>query len=104
MSLRHANRTDATEAAIVAAVRGCHATWIKMHPPTGCDGIVIWRGRTAFVEVKDGSKPPSARKLTDNEQSLRATVELAGGDYLVWLSVDDALTWLNSAQKRLVTV
>jgi hypothetical protein len=51
----------------------------------------------ALVEVKDGSKPPSAHKLTKKEQDLRDNWE---GDYHVVLSEADAETKLNAAMVR----
>lgn len=48
-------------------------------------------GFAALLEVKDGSKPPSARKLTDNEKKLRDSWE---GPYVVALSLEDAVRQL----------
>jgi hypothetical protein len=37
----------------------------------GCPDIVLsYEGVTALVEIKDGSKPPSGRKLTDKEKEF----------------------------------
>ena len=34
----------------------------------GCPDLLIgWRGRNYLIEIKDGRKPPSQRKLTDLE-------------------------------------
>lgn len=35
-----------------------------------CDIVVGYRGVTTLAEIKDGSKPPSARMLTDGEQAF----------------------------------
>jgi len=34
------------------------------------DVVVSRKGRTQLIEIKDGSKPPSARKLTDDEKDF----------------------------------
>lgn len=35
-----------------------------------CDMVVGFRGINELVEIKDGSKPPSAQKLTEGEQGF----------------------------------
>lgn len=40
--------------------------------PNCCDMAVSRHGRTIYLEVKDGSKPPSQRKLTDGEIKFKA--------------------------------
>lgn len=51
----------------------------------------------ALVEVKDGSKPPSARQLTPKEAKVQAEWE---GPYVIALSGEDAVTKLNAAMVR----
>jgi hypothetical protein len=70
MSLyRIAPRIDANQTAIVAAFRklGC-AVEIITKP---VDLAVARNGRTLLVEVKDGAKSPSQRRLTPAQQKFR---------------------------------
>ena len=54
---------------------------------SGIPDLAISRaGRTALVEVKDGDKPPSARKLTPDEERFRDGWQ---GAYYVVQSCDD---------------
>lgn len=53
------------------------------------DLLVGFRGKTALLEVKDGEKPPSARKLTPAEQKFFD--EWRGGTLAVVNSVDEAI-------------
>ena len=53
------------------------------------DLLVGFRGKTALLEVKDGRKPPSARKLTEAEQ--RFFDEWRGGTLAIVNSVDEAI-------------
>lgn len=55
---------------------------------TGCDFIALLNQRVFVVEVKDGSKPPSSRKLTLNEICAR---EYWAENFHVIESVDDAI-------------
>ena len=69
MSLaRHAKKVDANQRAIVERFRaaGCSvAFWGANGAP---DLVVGIRGVTILVEIKDGRKPPSARRLTAAQQ------------------------------------
>ncbi len=62
-------RVDKNQAEIVKAFRKLGATWTHLHMVGGgvWDGIVSIQWLNAWCEIKDGSKPPSARKLTPQE-------------------------------------
>lgn len=85
--MRRAARRDDNEAEIVAALRkaGAYVRYLD-HP---CDLLVGYQNRTVLFEVKDGAKPPSARKLTPLEQKFHD--EWTGGELYVIMSVKDAL-------------
>lgn len=54
----------------------------------GCPDLAVGKpGFAALIEIKDGSKPPSARKLTEDEQRVRDNWQ---GPYVVALSGEDA--------------
>ncbi len=51
-----------------------------------------WRGRLAYlVEVKDGEKPPSARRLTAAQERVHAAFSAAGIPVVVVTSVTEAM-------------
>ena len=52
------------------------------------DLVVSKNGRTIVVEIKDGSLPPSKRRLTDGELAFRGSWQ---GEYAVIESPDDVL-------------
>ena len=67
---RMAKRTDSNQTVIVKCLRklGC-SVQILSDVGKGCPDIVVgYRGRNFLFEIKDGEKPPSARKLTEYEQ------------------------------------
>lgn len=85
-----ANRVDANQDAIVDALWGIGATVQRLQRVKGgCPDLLVgYRGVNHVLEVKDGSKPPSRRKLTPQEKrwqdAWRGTVRIV-------YSVDDAI-------------
>lgn len=60
-----ARRNDGNKRALHKLWTAIGGSWLDIAPEHGGepDALVGWRGRDALIEVKDGSKPPSARKL-----------------------------------------
>ena len=67
---RRAARTDSNQSAIAAVLRRAGATVQSLAAlGRGVPDLMIgFEGRNYLAEVKDGGKPASARKLTDDEQ------------------------------------
>jgi len=94
-AVRYGARVDDNQAEIVAALRkaGCVVQPLHM-VGGGCPDIAVGRaGRHWLMEIKDGSKPPSARKLTKDEQDWHDlwANQVRSGAVRVVESVDDAL-------------
>ena len=83
-------RIDANQPDLVAFARQLGmSVSIVAGLPGELDLIVGANGIDQRVEVKDGSKPPSARKLTDAEKKLFSTWN--GRPPVIWENEDDAL-------------
>jgi hypothetical protein len=73
--MRRAARRDDNEKEIIAAMREAGA-YVKVNTDEGLfDLLVAYTGPSGFqhtilVEVKDGDKPPSARRLTPAEKKF----------------------------------
>ncbi len=67
---RRAAKVDANQAQVVTGFRSAGATVQSLaNIGQGCPDLLVgYRGRNYLIEVKDGSKPPSARTLTDDQQ------------------------------------
>ncbi len=68
-----AHRTDANQAKIVKAFRklGCEVA-ITSSLGHGFPDLVVGKlSKVVLVEVKDGAKPPSARRLSKDEEKFR---------------------------------
>ena len=85
--MRRAARTDANKAEIVAALREAGATVWDLKLPV--DLLIGYAGKTLLAELKDGKKPPSARKLTPLQASFMAT--WTGGPVVTVNDVEGAL-------------
>ena len=70
--MRQRGRIDSNQNEIVECFRKLGAS-VAITSQLGdgfVDIVVGAHGKTCLVEIKDGSKPPSARKLTDEEQNF----------------------------------
>lgn len=68
--MRKAARVDANQEQVVSALRGLGAT-VQSLAATGKgvpDLLVGYRSKNYLLEVKDGRKPPSERKLTPDQE------------------------------------
>lgn len=65
-------KTDDNQKEIVKALRAVGASVVSLAPLKGkcLDLLVGYRGHNLLMEVKDGNKPPSQQKLTDNEEEF----------------------------------
>lgn len=89
MTHKH-GRTDANHAEIVAALRSIGVSVVSTADIGDGfpDLIAGYRGVNVLLEVKDGSKPPSRRKLTPDE--IKFHTDWHGKIYTVF-SAEDAL-------------
>jgi Holliday junction resolvase len=89
----YAKRRDANHRDVGDALRklGWSVLDIADHGDGIPDYIVSRKRFVALVEVKDGTKPPSARKLTPAEQKVKDSWQ---GPYIIALSVEDAIAKL----------
>ncbi len=65
--MRRASKVDRNQSEIVAALRQIGCSVQLLHSVgAGCPDLMVgYRRDTFLLELKDGSKPPSARKKTD---------------------------------------
>lgn len=87
--LRRAARVDANQADLVREFRGLGGLWVPAGHPI--DAWCGWRGRWLAVEVKDGNKPPSRQKLTDDQIDFIRTCAACRLPVAVVRTLDDLL-------------
>lgn len=97
--MRRAARTDANQQEIVHGLRQSGCTVLDLSAVgCGCPDILVGRaGHNWLFEIKDGSKPPSARKLTIPEQAFFA---MWRGNVQVVKSLDEAIDAINQTLKH----
>jgi len=87
--MRRAAKVDDNQPDIVKAFRGLGwSVLIVSQLKRCCDLFVSKNGRTVAVEIKDGSKVPSRRKLTEGETEFRDSWQ---GEWRLVESVDDVI-------------
>ena len=67
---RYALRVDANQTEVISALEAAGAKVLVIGQPV--DLLVGIGGRFGFFEIKDGSKPPSARKKTKVQEKFFA--------------------------------
>lgn len=89
--MRRAAKIDANQPEIVRALRAIGCTVHSLAPVgDGCPDLLVGHaGRTALLEVKDGSLPPSDRKLTPKQLDWHA--KWNGGTLAVVCDVESAI-------------
>ena len=88
--MRYANRIDANQNKIVDALRKAGAVVRIISQGDGIPDLLVgYKGYTILMEVKDGDKVPSARKLTEAEQKFFD--DWRGGMLVVINSVEEAI-------------
>jgi hypothetical protein len=92
--MRRAARIDDNHNEIVGALRDIGATVKSTAILKGFVDIVVgYRGKNYLMEIKDGSKVPSRRKLTPDEQVFHDEWK---GEALIVESVEDAIRALGA--------
>ena len=109
--MRHAFQRDANHSRIVSIFEAHGGTWFDTadHRKLGVDGGLFRRAglrlpnwsevkHFCWVEIKDGSKPPSARKLKPSEEAFRNKCLLAGVPWVCIETDEEALALVRVTQ------
>jgi Holliday junction resolvase len=95
--MRRAARVDDNQPEIVEAFRRLGwSVLIISQLKNCCDIFVSKNGRTVAVEIKDGSKPPSKRKLTEGEAEFKKDWQ---GEYTIIESIEDVFSLAKTTTK-----
>lgn len=89
--MRRAAKIDRNQPEIVSALRAAGVTVQPLHSVgMGCPDLLCgFKGRNVLLEVKDGARPPSERRLTDAQVEWHAGWR---GDVAVVETIEQALT------------
>jgi len=92
-------KIDANQREIVKCLRNLGVSvFIMSNMGRGCPDLLLSIfGITAIAEIKDGSKPPSAQKLTKAQKDFAANWK---GDYYVIRSVEDAINLVSTLRMK----
>lgn len=90
---RFARNADSNQTLIVSALRQVGALVQHLHTVGGgCPDLLVgFRKRLVLLEIKDGSKKPSERRLTEAEEKFHALWKGAGFPVFVVETVEQAL-------------
>lgn len=91
--MAYARRTDANQSELVEALRAC-GWYVCITSAFGggfFDAIAVKHGRVKFIEIKDGAKVASARKLTKPEAEMHGDFTEAGADVVILETVEQAV-------------
>ena len=85
-------RVDNNQKEIVEFLRKEGAIVKHVHTVKNLFDIIVFHNSKIYcVEVKDGNKPPSSRKLTPGEEQCKEDMESVGVKYWIISSKEEAL-------------
>ncbi len=98
MGRRYAAKVDENQSEIVAGLRAVGASVKPMHSVgDGFPDLAVgYRDLNYFIEVKDGSKPPSRRKLTPDQVKFHSEWR---GQIAVVKNLDEAFAVIGFREK-----
>jgi hypothetical protein len=98
--MRRAAKVDRNHGAIVEAMRKAGATVQSLAAiGNGCPDLLCgFAGQTVILECKDGTLPPSARRLTEDQMKWHG--QWRGGPLAVVCDVESALRVLGVMAKE----
>ena len=69
--MRRASKVDANQAEIVKALRlaGAHVQSLAALGDGVPDILMLWKDKLTLLEIKDGKKSPSRRRLTEPQEA-----------------------------------
>ena len=90
-------RTDANHSEVIAAFRKFGCSVLPIHTLKNCgDAIVAKCNKTAIIEIKDGKKTASQKKLTKGESAF---FEKWQGIYVVVEDLEDVINLVKALEK-----
>ena len=96
--MRYAAKVDDNQSEIVKALRKAGAVvLITSQLKNAFDLLVGYRGNLFIVEIKDGNKIPSKRKLTEGEQKCKDNFNSVGVDYHIVKNIKEAIELINKS-------
>ena len=92
--MRRKAKIDGNHGQIVLALRRLGFSVLSLAAVgKGCPDLVVGKhSKNYLLEVKDGTKPPSARRLTDDQHKFYQSWL---GQYQVIKSVEEVIEWAN---------
>ena len=98
--MRRAAKVDVNQPEIVKCLRAMGAHVLHTHQlKNAFDILVGYHGNLYIMEIKDGSLPPSAKKLSTGEQSCKTKFNAVGVDYHIVENCSQAIDILNQNTK-----
>lgn len=95
--MRRDARTDRNHTEIVGYFRKLGCSVLNISPLKNCADLVVGKNnKVVLVEVKDGKKPPSARKLTSGELKFH---EMWKGSVFVVMDLSDVIALVKALEK-----
>jgi hypothetical protein len=95
--MRRDAKQDENHKEIRTAARAMGAGWLDTFQlKNACDAMMVYRGQTVAIEIKDGQKPPSKQKLSEGEKIFRDHWTGRSGHYAIITSVAELMALMET--------